>query len=190
MDELKKLSNPTALSIALGVQTLTTVSFSLTTWFLMYKLSPSGTLRQRYQIINKYYDKAESIIQRKVDKFPEHLKKSKIIDWNRLVTSGAEAWILRKPILPITYPMFVASGVYAGTSYYNWRFGININDEQQKEIILNEQYNSNKNKDDGMELHSFYEARKDDGLYEYKDMISRDKIMFDDDDESKIKWNK
>ena len=122
-EELSKLVRPECMGIAMMAQTATILSVTAATWTLMYFYSPSTSLRVRFPSLNTAYMRVESFIQGQVDRLPYSLRKSKKIDWNRVVTSGAEAWILRKPLIPFTYSGSIAVGAYAGTKFYDWRYG-------------------------------------------------------------------
>ena len=122
-EELGKLVHPSCLGIAMVAQTAAILSVTAATWTLMYFYSPSKSLRVRFPGLNNAYMRVEYFIQRQVDGLPYRLRNSKVIDWNRVVTSGAEAWILRKPLIPFTYAYSIAVGVFVGTRFYDWRFG-------------------------------------------------------------------
>merc|ERR1719216_840571 len=80
----------------------------------------------KFPASNNAYMRVEFFIQNKiVDPLPPSMRNSKAIDWNRFVTSGAEAWILRKPLIPFTYAGSVAFGVFCGTKFYDWKYAEN-----------------------------------------------------------------
>ena len=125
-EELSKLVDPSALGVAFVAQTGAILSVTFGTWTLMYLYSPSRSLRLRFPSLNNAYMNVEFFIQRRIDSLPLRIRNSNILDWNRVVVSGAEAWIIRKPLIPFTYPFSVAVGVYAGTKFYDWRHGSKI----------------------------------------------------------------
>eukprot|EP01083_Nonionella_stella_P307064 1077817_1 len=120
-DELSKLVHPDVLMLSIFAQTMAVLSVTATTWTLMYFYSPSKSLRIRFPSLNNAYMRVEYFIQNRVDALPYSVRNSKKVDWNRVVTSGAEAWIIRKPLIPFTYAGSLAFGVLCGTKYYDWR---------------------------------------------------------------------
>ena len=122
-DDLLKAVHPTCLPIAMISQTGFILSVTATTWTLMYFYSPSKSLRLRFPALNNTYIRVEHFIQKRVDSLPYSLRSSNKIDWNRVVTSGAEAWIIRKPLIPFTYSGSVAFGIFCGTRFYNLLYG-------------------------------------------------------------------
>ena len=122
-NELSKLVKPECLGIAMIAQTGFILSVTATTWTLMYFYSPSRSLRMRFPALNNTYMTVERFIQNRVDRLPHSLRSSNKIDWNRVVTSGAEAWIIRKPLIPFTYSGSIAFGVFCGSRFYIWRYG-------------------------------------------------------------------
>lgn len=125
-DELSKLVHPSCLGVAFAGQSVAILSVTAATWTLMYLYSPSKSLRMRFPSLNNAYMRVEFFIQNRiVDPLPASMRNSKVIDWNRFVTSGAEAWILRKPLIPFTYAGSVAFGVFCGTKFYDWKYAGN-----------------------------------------------------------------
>ena len=113
--------DPSSLGVALIAQTGAILSVTFGTWTLMYLFSPSRSLRVRFPSLNNAYMNVEYFIQRRIDSLPSRIRHSNVLDWNRVVVSGAEAWIIRKPLIPLTYPFSVAVGVYAGSKFYDWK---------------------------------------------------------------------
>mmetsp|Transcript_25096 Transcript_25096/g.40735 ORF Transcript_25096/g.40735 Transcript_25096/m.40735 type:complete len:174 (+) Transcript_25096:55-576(+) len=164
-DELSKLVHPSCLAVATCGQTVFILGVTATTWTLMYLYSPSKSLRVRFPSLNNTYMRVECFIQRRVDELPYAIRRSNKLDWNRVVTSGAEAWLLRKPFLPLTIPGSVAFGVFCGSRYYNLKFGtpstpvhnssinsidlgpdsnaIDSNNEDDDEIVFGWEHNTN-----------------------------------------------
>ena len=116
------LANPESVGIVVTIQGLTVFSVVMSTWTLMYFYSPSTSLRLRYPRLNTMYLKTESFIQHRINKLPYFLQNHPNINWNRIVTSGAEAWALRQFLLPIYYPGGFALGVYGANKYSHWRW--------------------------------------------------------------------
>ena len=130
-DELSKLVHPASMGIALLAQTATILSVTAGTWTLMYFYSPSKSLRVRFPKMNNVYLRVESFIQRQVYALPPKIRNSNVVDWNRFVTSGAEAWVLRRPLVPFTYAASMGVGVFVGTKFHDWRFGSKDNMNEQ-----------------------------------------------------------
>ena len=137
-DELSKLVHPAALGVAFAAQFGAILSVTFGTWTLMYLYSPSKSLRMRFPFLNNAYANVEYIIQRRIDALPSVIRNSNVLDWNRVVVSGAEAWILRKPLIPFTYPFSVAVGAYAGIKYYNWMYPSQDVDQESSDTSMDE----------------------------------------------------
>lgn len=121
-EEFQALQNPSAIGLAVTVQSVTMMSIGFGSWALMYFYSPSTSLRVQYPKLNSLYQKGERVIERMVTRFPPSIRNNKNIDLKRLVTSGTEAWVIRKFFLPITYPGSIALGIFVARRYSQWRW--------------------------------------------------------------------
>ena len=131
-DDLKKLANPESVGVAMVGYGISISTFVVGTWSLMYFYSPLTRLRPRYPRLNQMYLNAEMFIERKINRLPHWIRDNNRINWSKLITSGAEAWVIRQPLLPVYYPACFAIGIYSAQTYSRWRWPEKYIDEWNK----------------------------------------------------------
>lgn len=123
-EEIEKCVDPRFIGVAFFTHETLAVAWMFGLWSVFYMIEPTQSLRHKFPSINDKYEKAEQWTNRRLQRMPNMIQKSKFfqsLNYPRLVTSGIESCLMRRLLSPITYPVKIGIAIYVANVFANYR---------------------------------------------------------------------